>query len=668
MPVSRQVAPIVLVLLTAASAGTRFWAARSMAVPWIAPDETIYALLGRSLWEDGSHSILGTAAASYSFVYPALIGLPLSLANLETGVTVVQALGAVLMSATALLVYLWGRGPLGEWWAVAAAGLTLAVPDLAYSGLVMSEVAVFPIATLALWAIASALEWPSPARQALAAGAIVLALGTHVRLVALIPTLFVAVALQCGFLRSLEPARRQAVFLAGIASACAATLAGFAVSGRWQDIFGAYAAATGGYELRAAATDVLWHAAGVFVLVAGIPLVALAVMTVECVARRVRDPSACALVATTLAWTSLLVLEVGTFASRWVGHLALRDLQPVVPPLMLVFALWIVRGAPRPRPWIHLAALAIAIPAVLLPVGRFAVQESALDAFSLIPLWRLAEATSLSTLELVYTLSVSTLVVLAVFLARRACVALPVIVALALVSLSILSTRQIDRLTHLDRAWVFDTGDPRWIDRAADGPVTYLQAETAFSAGLWKQAFWNRRIDAVAYLPEAARLPPLAPTVVALQPNGLLRTRDGGGLQATLVVSPTEIELFGESVAQAPRSTDTTGLTLWRAERPVRVSSVRSGVQPDGDINGSAHLTVYACGLGSLELTLFGKAGGPVEIRADGILRARPLLAANTVWNGSVAAPPDADGQSLCAFELVSRGLVGSTRLEFVRD
>lgn len=668
MPAPRQLAPITLVLLTAVSAGARFLAARGMDVPWIAPDETIYALLGRSLWEDGSTSLLGTAAGGFSFVYPALIGMPLTFGDLEAGVIVVQALGALLMSATALVVYLWGRGPLGQWWAVAAAGLTLAVPDLAYSGLVMSEVAIYPVATGALWAIASTLARPSPARQALVAGAIVLALGTHIRLVALIPTLFVAVALQCGFARSLEPARRQAVLLAGTASACAVTLAGYTVAGRWSDVLGAYAAAAGGYELDAAAEDVLWHVAGVFVLVAGIPLVALAAMTVECAARRVRDPSTCALVATAAAWTSCLVLEVGTFASRWVGHLALRDLQPVVPPLMLVFALWIARGAPRPAPWIQAAALAVAAPALLLPVRRFAIQESALDAFSLIPLWRLAEATSGRTLELVYALSVGALVALAVLVPRRARVALPVVVALALVSLSVLSTRQIERLTRLDRAWVFDTGDPLWVDRAADGPVTYLQAGTSFSAGLWKHAFWNRRIDAVAYLPAAAPVPPLAPTVVDLQPDGLLRTRGGGGLLRTLVVSPTEIELFGKPVAQAPRSTDTTGLTLWRTESPVRVSAVRTGVQPNGDIGGSAQITVYACGPGSLEMVLFGKDGGPVEVRANGILRARPFLTPAAVWTGSVAAPPDADGRSLCVFEVVSSGLVGSTRLEFVRE
>ena len=59
MPAPRHAAPIALVLLIAVSTGVRFWAARGMDLPWIAPDETIYALLGRSLWEDGSPSLLG---------------------------------------------------------------------------------------------------------------------------------------------------------------------------------------------------------------------------------------------------------------------------------------------------------------------------------------------------------------------------------------------------------------------------------------------------------------------------------------------------------------------------------------------------------------------------------------------------------------------------------
>jgi hypothetical protein len=667
MPAPRRAAPVALVLLIAVSTGVRFWAARGMDLPWIAPDETIYALLGRSLWENGSASLLGAPANKYSFVYPALIGLPLTLSDLDTGVRVVQALGALLMSATAVVVYLWGRGPLGAWWAVAAAGLTLAAPDLAYSAFVMSEVAVLPVATLAVWAIASALARPSPIRQGLVAAAILLALMTHVRLVALIPTLFVAAALQCGFARSLEPARRQAVLLAGTATVCAVALAGFAAAGHWNDGFGAYAAAAGGYELGAVATDVLWHFAGVFILVAGIPLVALAAMTIECVRRRELDPAACALVATTLAWVSCLGLEVGTFASRWVGHVVLRDLEPVIPPLMLVFALWLARGLPRPRPWIEVAALALAVPAVLLPVGRFAVQESALDAVSMIPLWRLAEVRSIHVLEVGYALAVGTLIALAVFLPRRLRLALPVVVALTLVTLSILSTRQIERLTELDRTWVFDTGDPGWVDAATSGPVTYLHS-SAFPAGVWKHLFWNRRIVAVAQLKSAAPLAPLAPVTLELERDGLLRTPDGRAFERALVAAPTDFELAGERIAQAPRSTDLAGITLWRAERPLRLLMSRTGVQPNGDVIGTAQIAVYACDRGRLELTLIGKQGTPIELRVDGITWARPRVAPGTVWTGSVPSPPEADGRSICVFELVSPGLVGTTRLEFVRQ
>ena len=668
MSAPRHAAPIALVLLIAVSAGVRFWAAQGLDLPWIAPDETIYALLGRSLWEEGSASLLGAPADNYSYIYPALIGLPLTLGNLDTGVAVVQALGALLMSSTALLVYLWGRGPLGKWWAVAAAGLTLAVPDLVYSGVLMSEVAVYPVATLAVWAISAALARPSPLRQALVAATIILALATHVRLVALIPTLFVAVALQCGFARSFEPARRQAVLLAGVAAVCVLTLVGFAAAGHWGDVFGAYAAAAGGYELGAAATDVIWHFAGVFILVAGIPLVALAAMTIQCVQRRESDPAACALVATTAAWTLCLALEVGTFASRWVDHVTLRDLQPVIPPLMLVFALWIARGVPRPRPWIQLAALVIAVPAVLLPVSRFAVQESALDAVSMIPLWRLAEASSTNALELVYPLAAGALVALAVFLPSRMRLALPVVVAVTLVALSILSTRQIERLTHLDRTWVFDTGERRWIDAAATGPVTYLHA-SAFPAGVWKHVFWNRRIVTVARLKSAAALDPLVPVNVELARDGRLQATDGHAFQPALVTAPSDFELAGERIAQAPRSTDLAGLTLWRVEQPLRLLTSRTGVKPNGDIVGTtAQITVYACGPGRLELTLLGKQGTPIELRVNGITWARPQVASGTVWNGSVPSPPDADGRSLCIFELVSPGLVGSTRLEFVRE
>ena len=92
-----------------------------------------------------------------------------------------------------------------------------------------------------------------------------------------------------------------------------------------------------------------------------------------------------------------------------------------------------------------------------------------------------------------------------------------------------------------------------------------------------------------------------------------------------------------------------------------------TGLRPNGDIQEPVRINVYACGRGRLELTLIGKQGTPVEIDVDGVRRLRITLAAGSVWTGSVPAPKDANGNTRCVYEIQSPGLVGSTRIEFVR-
>ena len=116
------------------------------------------------------------------------------------------------------------------------------------------------------------------------------------------------------------------------------------------------------------------------------------------------------------------------------------------------------------------------------------------------------------------------------------------------------------------------------------------------------------------------------------------------------------------------RATEQEGLRLWRTPGPPQLSTTTIGLRPNGDIQEPVHILVYACGPGRLELTLFGKQGTPVEIDVDGAPKLRIELPAGSVWNGSVPAPPYADGQTRCVYDLVSKGLVGSTRIEFVRQ
>ena len=72
-------------------------------------------------------------------------------------------------------VYVWARSLARKGWALAAAALTAALPAFVYTGLVMTEVAFFPLAVLAAWAMARALARPAVANQMLAVAGCVLA-------------------------------------------------------------------------------------------------------------------------------------------------------------------------------------------------------------------------------------------------------------------------------------------------------------------------------------------------------------------------------------------------------------------------------------------------------------------------------------------------------------
>ena len=76
------------------------------------------------------------------------------------------------------------------------------------------------------------------------------------------------------------------------------------------------------------------------------------------------------------------------------------------------------------------------------------------------------------------------------------------------------------------------------------------------------------------------------PVNVELRPTAVVRQAEDERFQPALVAAPSELELAGERIAQAPRSTDLNGLTLWRVERPLRLLTWRTGVQPNGDIVG----------------------------------------------------------------------------------
>jgi hypothetical protein len=124
----------------------------------------------------------------------------------------------------------------------------------------------------------------------------------------------------------------------------------------------------------------------------------------------------------------------------------------------------------------------------------------------------------------------------------------------------------------------------------------------------------------------------------------------------------------GERVEQiAQENIDRAGLALWRVRPPARLATKTDGVLPNGDFT-AAHVTVYGCRPGRLELTLLPKGGRPVTLAANGRVVDRVDIGGGEFWNGVISTPPDADGRTSCDFDVESDGLVGSTRLEYVPD
>jgi hypothetical protein len=603
------------------------------------PDEVVYGLLGRSLYSSGRLQILGAPTPFFSLVYPALVGPFLSIRDYELGYGVLKAFQALLMSLTAVPVYLWGRSFCSPRNALLAAALTLAVPGLAYSGFVMTEVVFYPVLCLAAWAMARALDRPTLGRQALLVGAIGLALATRVQAIVLVPALFLAVGLVVAFDRTwLRGARRYAPALGTLVAFGAAAVAvkvarGGSVQG---SLLGAYRV-TGNvsYGLGDALRFALYHAADVLILTAVFPVLALAILAARAFAGEEPSAAARAYVAVAISLTLGLVVEVGIFASRLLGRLAERNLLGLAPVLFLALALWLERGAPRPRVAGAIASIAALALLATLPAGKLATRAAQPDAFALIPLVRLHVHAPSLDLRLVVALGGAALVALFAFVPRRLVRVVPAVAIVLLAASSVSASRVVAAEATLFRPAMVGS-DERWIDDAANGPVAYLYAgERAWSGGgpVWVNLFWNSRIRRVFDLFGTRALGPLPQTAVRTDPDGRLVAYNGRPAVARWLVASSRDTVAGTRVAANPSA----GLALWRVSSPVRLVSREYGIRRDtGIVTGTAQVIGYGCRAAHLQLSIGAPEDRVVEVRVDGHVAKLIPLRKRVPWRGTV--------------------------------
>ena len=275
----------VLAAIVGGSTILHWLAARRFGGLWILPDEGIYAARATDLWQHGLLP-LRHGQGGYGLLYPLLIGAPLSVGTVAQGYGALKLLQAFAVSLAAVPVFILGRRLMADRYALVASLLTVAVPVLLYSGLVMTEVLFYPIAACALLAIAYSVSSGTARSQLGAFAAILLAAATRPQAVVFVPVLAAAVLLDAfcardgSRLRSFWPTW----LLVGVS---VIALAAF------PSLVGAYAGTLrGGYPFGAGVRLSAEHLSFAALACGVIPFAAVVVLSVQAIRGLERDPRA----------------------------------------------------------------------------------------------------------------------------------------------------------------------------------------------------------------------------------------------------------------------------------------------------------------------------------------------------------------------------------------
>ncbi len=651
----RRLAGLIVAALVAVSIVGRILLALDVPTPWIAPDEMIYGILGRTLYSTGRLAVGNAHSDFYSLVYPALIGGPLAWLSPQTGYQVAKALGAVSMSLAAVPAYFWARWVVSRRAAVLVAALTIALPSLAYTGLLMTETVFYPLLVVVSWVAARVIVGPTTRNQILLVALVTAAMLTRVQAGILI-VVFPTAALLAGVGARTAPRRFGVAFL------------GFgAIIGVWLvwrlfqggGALGAYTVtASGGYRPFPIVRYVFYHAGDLAVLTGFFPACAAALLWFE---RRRLSAEARATLAVATALSLWLVLQVGTFASLYVRHLAERDMIAAAPPLFICLAVWLELGAPRTIRRTLLVSAVVLVTVLAWPLHTMLGAAAYPSALGLVPFDRLGHARLLLDGGLV-------LASLVLILAPRPVLrAVPYVLIALLGAGSVMAEQYVSTQARATQETMLGATKD-WVDRATGGPVAFVYGDKLQWPAVWETLFWNRKVDGAYALPGAQVIGPAPGGYVALSNRGQVILA-GRPLPQRYAVADLGLLADGTPLAGAGTlGGNVVPWRLWRLGPPMTLIGKTAGIQVNGDIYQSANIHAFDCPV-SLQLTLLAKQDEQIVVYRQGQLYRRLSV---TLADGQplkvlhLLVPSVPSAQGPCDFTIKSTGLLGSTVIALV--
>ncbi len=189
----RVLAPLAAIV----AVGTVVWgvvALLTTSSPWIFPDELIYSELAKSIASGSAPAVRGVRTLGNGLVYPVVIAPGwLAHSGIETAYGTARIINGLVMSLTAVPSYLLARRFVSERRALLVAVFSVLVPSMVYASTLLTEVVLYPVFALAIWAVARAIEEATVGRQSVALGSMGLAFATKPLAIVLLPAFVTAV-------------------------------------------------------------------------------------------------------------------------------------------------------------------------------------------------------------------------------------------------------------------------------------------------------------------------------------------------------------------------------------------------------------------------------------------------------------------------------------------
>ena len=504
-----------LVLVIAASVIGRTLAGWLRATPIYFPDEYIYSEVGRSIADHGRPLVRGASAHFPALLQPLLTAPAWLFDDVATSFRTVQLINAVVMSLGAVAVFwLARRLGLSPWVSVAAATFTLAIPDMFYSAWLLADPFAFPLVLAAVAAATAALDRPTKRAQFAFVAFAGLATFARVQFIVL-PVCFLAALVALGLReRRLKDALREQKVVLGL---LALALAPVLVAGP-RSVLGYYDSVTGlGLSplpiLRWMGSDgmLLLYSSG-WVLVPG-ALIGLALAVWK---PRSRAEFGFAVFSGLLALA--VVFEAALYAANGAGRIQERYFFAVLPLVALLFALFARRGFPHRVPHALIAGVALAVSA-RMPLSGFAAADGKSNSPLLLAVGSLEQKVGdVGLASLLIAVTVAVLSFVAAGLAFRPRVATAALLAIAIAGVTVASTGAVSYGNKVAGSVYNGTlwPDPSYVDHSGLGKVALLETPWNSRGLATEQLFWNRSLDRLLLLPDAA-----PPDTFAAEQTGL---------------------------------------------------------------------------------------------------------------------------------------------------